>query len=89
MNKANLAEPELICGLIKHDPDCIAALYDLYAATLLKIIYCSIKHQPTAEAILAATLTKACFQIKTQQLQNQRLLVWMAGIARELSRNPQ
>jgi DNA-directed RNA polymerase specialized sigma24 family protein len=80
----DLIEPELIAGLAKRDPHCIAALYDRHATTLLKIIYCSVKDHARAEAILEATLTRACRHIRQQQQQDKHLLLWMAGMVRKL-----
>lgn len=78
-----LSEPDLIRAIINRDRVGAETLYDHYVAILFKIIYCSVKDEQKAEVILEKTIVKIWNNIELYELQNERLLIWMAGIAKE------
>jgi len=81
-----LSEPDLIRAIINRDRVGAETLYDHYVAILFKIIYCSVKDEQKAEVILEKTIVKIWNNIELYELQNERLLIWMAGIARGLAK---
>jgi DNA-directed RNA polymerase specialized sigma24 family protein len=80
--ETTLSEKELIGAMENRDPSSVGALYDSYAATLFKIICCHISDRQTAEEILASTILEIWANIQSYHQQDKRLLIWMAGIAR-------
>jgi len=80
--KTDISEKELIGVLEKRDSLSVCALYDSYALTLFKIICCHIRDRQRAEEILESTLLEILSNIQSYHKQDERLLVWMAGIAR-------
>jgi DNA-directed RNA polymerase specialized sigma24 family protein len=79
------SEHELISAITLRDPAAAAALYDQYAATLYKIIYCTVRDKQTADAVLEETLAYILINCADCHQQDKRLLVWMAGIARQFA----
>lgn len=80
--KAALSDTELIHAIATRDPAGAKALYDQYAATLFKVICCSVHNQQEAENILEKTLLLVWNNINDYHQQDKRLLLWMVSIAR-------
>lgn len=80
--KAALSDPELIHAIATRDPAGAEALYDQYAATLFKVICCSVRNRPKAESILEQTLLLVWNNYHDYHRQDKRLLLWIVGIAR-------
>jgi DNA-directed RNA polymerase specialized sigma24 family protein len=78
-------EDELISAIALRNRAGAAALYDQYATTLYKIIYCTVRDSHIAEAVLKETLAYICANCNDCYKQDKRLLVWMAGIARQFA----
>jgi DNA-directed RNA polymerase specialized sigma24 family protein len=80
-----LSETELTNAIKNQQPFGAQVLYDRYGITLFKLIHSKLHNRQAAEDVLLATFDAACRQIKTHRPDEQRLLVWMAGIARKLA----
>jgi len=80
--KAALSDIELIQAITTRDPAGAKALYDQYAATLFKVICCSVQNRQEAENVLEKTLLLVWNNINDYHRQDKRLLLWMASIAR-------
>jgi len=80
--KAALSDTELIHAIATRDPVGAKALYDQYAATLFKVICCSVQNREEAENVLEKTLLLVWNNINDYHLQDKRLLLWMVSIAR-------
>ena len=79
------SEHELINAIAIRDLAAAAVLYDQYAAILYKIIYCTVRDKHTAEEVLEETLAYIWINCADCHQQDKRLLVWMAGIARQFA----
>ena len=84
--KTTPAEQELISAIAKHDAPGAALLYDQYAGTLFKIICCSVTDRKVAASVLEETMQYIWNNCKDCHRGDQRLLLWMAGIARQMAR---
>ncbi|MFB9845522.1 RNA polymerase sigma factor [Mucilaginibacter ginsenosidivorans] len=84
--KTTPAEQELIKAIARRDVAGAASLYDQYAGKLFKIICCSIADQQLAVAVLEETMLYIWNNCKDYHKQDSRLLLWMAGVARQMAR---
>jgi hypothetical protein len=57
--------------------------YDHYAPTLFKVIICHAKSEKQAQKILEKTMLCIWDNLEEFEAQDQRLLIWMSGIARK------
>ena len=80
--KQKLSELELITAIREKNRIGGELLYDEYALTLLKVIYCTVHDQKASESILVDVFQKIWYNIDDYIPQNGRLIIWMAGIAR-------
>jgi RNA polymerase sigma factor (sigma-70 family) len=85
--KARLSEKNLIAVVQTRTRIGAETLYDNYAATLFKVIYCYVKDQQLAEDILEQTFIKIWNSIDQYQSQPGGIYAWMISIARNLSKN--
>jgi hypothetical protein len=79
-------EADFIQAISDHSPEAASCLYDTYAATLYKVIYVHVKSPEKAELVLTQTFQYIWNHSADYVLQDQRMLVWMAGIARGIAR---
>lgn len=84
--KTNKTEQELISAIANRDPASAAWLYDQYAGTLFKIICCSVADRQLAAKVLEETMIYIWNNCNDCQKQDKRLLLWMAGVARQMAR---
>ncbi|HTI61079.1 hypothetical protein [Mucilaginibacter sp.] len=84
--KTTPAEQELISAIARRDVSGAALLYDQYAGKLFKIICCSIADQQLAVAVLEETMLYIWNNCTDCHKQDSHLLLWMAGIARQIAR---
>jgi len=84
--KLNQVERDLISAMSERDPASAASLYDQYAGTLFKIICCSVGDPKVAATVLEETMLFIWNNCNDCSRQDKRLLLWMAGIARQMAR---
>ena len=80
-----LSDTELTSAIKNREPVGAQVLYDHYAASLFKLICCKLQNPEASAYILNKTFAVAWQDIHSYQADEQRLLVWMAGIARKLA----
>ncbi len=83
--KIHLSEEELVRALKSRDRLAIQALYDMYAASLLGVIFRITQHSEIAEDILQETFLKIWNSANMYDSSKGRLFTWMMNIARNLS----
>jgi DNA-directed RNA polymerase specialized sigma24 family protein len=85
--KARLSEKTLITIVKTRTRTGAEALYDQYATSLFKIIYCYVKDPQLAEDLLEQTFIKIWNSIDMYEDQPGGLHAWMLSIARSLSKS--
>lgn len=83
--KIKLSEEELIAALRAREKIAVEALYDMYSASLIGIIYRIVQHEEIAEDLLQETFVKIWNSFSSFDSEKGRLFTWMANIARNLS----
>jgi RNA polymerase sigma factor (sigma-70 family) len=85
--QSRLSEDQLILAISNRSRIGAEALYDMYSASLFKVIYNIVKQQEHAEDVLQQTFIKIWQSIGGYQTQKGRLYTWMITIARNLSKD--
>jgi DNA-directed RNA polymerase specialized sigma24 family protein len=85
--KTRLSERTLIAVVQTRTRTGAETLYDQYAASLFKIIYCYVKDQQMAEDLLEQTFIHIWNTIDQFKEQPGGLHAWMLSIARNLSKS--
>jgi DNA-directed RNA polymerase specialized sigma24 family protein len=85
--KTRLSERTLIAVVQNRTRTGAETLYDQYAASLFKIIYCYVKDQQLAEDLLEQTFIYIWNTIDLYKEQPGGLHAWMLSIARNLSKS--
>ena len=80
-----LSEEALIAGLRAQDSQAIAALYDMYSATLYGVILQIVKIEEVAEDVLQEAFVKIWKSFDSYDEQKGRLFTWMINISRNLA----
>jgi RNA polymerase sigma-70 factor (ECF subfamily) len=80
-----LSDAELTIAIKNREPAGAHVLYDRYAATLFKLICCRLQNPKASAYILNKTFAFVWQEIHNYPADEQRLLVWMAGIARKIA----
>ena len=84
--KTELSETELVLAISKQSLSAAEVLYDRYAQTLFKIIYCSCKNPDTNFLVLEQTIMTVWNNIEDYNTKGGSFLLWMAGKARTLAK---
>ncbi|WP_304063001.1 RNA polymerase sigma factor [Pedobacter glucosidilyticus] len=83
--KITLEEPALIEALQQHKAIGAEALYDMYSASLLGVIFKIVADREIAEDVLQETLVKIWNSIHQYDATKGRLFTWMVNVARNLA----
>ena len=84
-NKISLTEEDLVRALKDRDKIAIQALYDMYSAALLGVIFRIVQHSEIAEDLLQDTFVKIWHSAENYDSTKGRLFTWMINIARNLA----
>lgn len=83
--KITLEEPALIEALQQRKAIGAEALYDMYSASLLGVIFKIVADREIAEDVLQETLVKIWNSIHQYDATKGRLFTWMVNVARNLA----
>ena len=83
--KITLEEPALIEALQQRKAIGAEALYDMYSASLLGVIFKIVTDREIAEDVLQETLVKIWNSIHQYDATKGRLFTWMVNVARNLA----
>lgn len=83
--KITLEEPALIEALQQRKAIGAEALYDMYSASLLGVIFKIVNDREIAEDVLQETLVKIWNSIHQYDATKGRLFTWMVNVARNLA----
>ncbi|MGY0040142.1 RNA polymerase sigma factor [Pedobacter sp. NJ-S-72] len=84
-NKISLTEEDLVRALKDRDKIAIQALYDMYSAALLGVIFRIVQHSEIAEDLLQDTFVKIWHSADSYDSTKGRLFTWMINVARNLA----
>ncbi|QNK62372.1 sigma-70 family RNA polymerase sigma factor [Pedobacter sp. PAMC26386] len=84
-NKISLTEEDLVRALKDRETIAIKALYDMYSAALLGVIFRIVQHSEIAEDLLQDTFVKIWNSADSYDSSKGRLFTWMINIARNIS----
>jgi RNA polymerase sigma factor (sigma-70 family) len=84
-HKLSLTEDELVLALQRREKVAAEALYDMYSASLLGVIFRIVNDSATAEDILQETFVKIWHSASSYNADKGRLFTWMVNIARNLA----
>src|ERR1700761_1970233 len=77
------SDQSFIAALRDRNISAASYFYDHYASFLFRVITCHAKNQKQAQKILEKTMIYVWDHIEEFEGQDQRLLIWMSGIARK------
>lgn len=83
--KISLTEEDLVRALKGQETIAIQALYDMYSAALLGVIFRIVQHSEIAEDLLQDTFIKIWHSAESYDSSKGRLFTWMINIARNLA----